>query len=176
MRGKYIVAGTAAALLLPAVAVDARTTISNFGACAANTLLSPGATYAQTFMPTFSGLKSVRLVLFESDPPYDDVVFQVILKDQDGVTVGVSDYGVLAAGTSYDDAVTGQTVTFTFRGVEKVVSGQAYELELLKISGTSAVRACVSADTYADGYLLYNGAPNLGWDFEFGAAGVGPPK
>jgi len=165
----------AAPLLVLAVSVSARP-ISNFGGCGYNMALEPGHVYGQTFKPTFSVLNKVRFVLFGDEASSEDTMFQVVLKSQGGSIISASDYGVLVAGTSHDDAVSGDAVTFTFPRDARVTPGQTYELELVRIGGTSPIRACTTFQSYPDGVLLYDGAYNMDWDFEFGLKGGGPPK
>jgi hypothetical protein len=175
MRGKFIAASGTAALLLLAATIDAKP-INNLEGCAYTTYLSPGATYAQSFKPTFSVLRRVSFALFEAYEPYGDVTYRVILRDQSGVQVASSEDGVLLGSTSQDDAASGDAVNFTFPGGARVTPGQAYILEFARISGGSDAWACTSFNSYADGTLFYNGAPNMDWDFVFAAWGGGPPK
>ena len=164
-----------AASLVLAVPASAKP-VSNFGGCGYNTQLLPEASYGQTFKPTFSVLKNVRVVLFNEEPSSVDTMFQVVLKTQAGAFVAASDYAILAAGTDHDDAVSGDALTFTFPGGIRVTAGQTYELELVRIDGTSPIRACTTYQAYADGVMLYNGAWQMDWDLEFGAKGSGSPK
>lgn len=175
MQGKFIAAGGTAALLLFAASIEAKP-ITSLSGCEYTTFINPGATYAQTFKPTFSVLRKVRFALFEAYEPYGDVTYRVILKDQSGTPVAVSGNGVLSGGTSHDDAASGDTVTFTFVGKVRVVPGQTYTLELERSSGESDAWGCTSFNAYPDGTLLYNGAMNVDWDFDFAATGSGRPK
>jgi len=175
MQGKFIAASGTAALLLFAASIDAKP-INSLEGCAYTTFLSPTASYAQTFRPTFSVLRKVRFALFEAYEPYGDVTFRVVLKDQSGTTVAASAGGVLTGSTGFDDAASGDAVTFTFAGGVRVTPGRTYTLELERIGDGPDAWACTSLNAYLDGTLLYNGAPNLDWDFDFAASGSGRPK
>ena len=175
MQGKFIAASGTAALLLFAASIDAKP-INSLEGCAYTTFLSPTASYAQTFRPTFSVLRKVRFALFEAYEPYGDVTFRVVLKDQSGTTVAASAGGVLTGSTGFDDAGSGDAVTFTFAGGVRVTPGRTYTLELERIGDGPDAWACTSLNAYLDGTLLYNGAPNLDWDFDFAASGSGRPK
>jgi len=135
MQGKFIAASGTAALLLFAASIDAKP-INSLEGCAYTTFLSPTASYAQTFRPTFSVLRKVRFALFEAYEPYGDVTFRVVLKDQSGTTVAASADGVLTGSTGFDDAASGDAVTFTFAGGVRVTPGRTYTLELERTTST----------------------------------------
>lgn len=175
MRTKFIATGAAAALLLFAASSESKP-INSLDGCAYTMYLSPTATYAQTFKPTFSVLKNVRLALFEAYDPYGEVSFRIVLKDGSGALVAASEPGMLRGANTHEDASAGAVVTFRFADKVRVTPGQTYALELERISGDVDAWACTSADAYADGYLMYNDAPNLGWDFDFAVSGSGPPN
>jgi len=171
---RTLLALTAASLVF-AVPANAKP-INSFGGCELNTLLAQDHTYGQTFIPTFSVLKKVRLVLFGEESSSEDTMFQLVLKTRGGVFIAASEYAVLEAGTSYDDAVSGDALTFTFAHDAMVTPGQTYDLEIVRIGGTAPIRACVTNNAYADGVLLYDDAFNMGLDFEFAMKGSGPAK
>jgi hypothetical protein len=178
MRGKLIVAAVAAALIV-SVANAAPRAINYVGqGCVYTTYLIPGPegpAYAQTFKPTFSVLRKVSFVLFQVDPADEDVTFVVNLRNSSGI-IATSLGGVLATGTSYEDAVEGEFVTFTFERGARVTPGQSYRLELVRVSGDTDVWACTGPDFYANGYMVVNEDVQAGIDMEFSAKGSGPPK
>jgi hypothetical protein len=165
----------AVASLVFAAAASAKP-IANFGGCGYNTPLEPGSIYAQTFKPTFSVLKKARFVLFGSESSSEDTMFMMVLKTPVGATVATSDYEILAAGTSHDDAAAGDALTFTFQRSARVTPGVSYVLELVRVGGTSPIWACTTFQSYADGVMLTNGAWQMDWDLEFGVKGSGPGK
>lgn len=165
----------AVASLVFAAAASAKS-IASFGGCEFNTPLALGHIYGQTFKPTFSVVKKVRFVLFGEESSSEDTMFLVVLKTQGGAIIATSDDEILAAGTSHDDAVAGDAVTFKFHRGGKVTPGQIYVLELVRIGGTAPIWGCVTDNAYPDGVLLYDGAYNMGWDFEFGVKGSVPAK
>jgi len=141
--------------------------------CAMNTGLTAANVAAQTFKPTFSFLKQAQFVLFGTEA--EDLVFMVNLRDSNGV-LATSDYAVLSAGTSHEDAVAGAAVTFKFAGGVRVTPGQSYKLELVRVSGASEARLCVGAEIYADGYLFIGENMQAAYDAEFAVIGGGRPK
>jgi hypothetical protein len=165
----------AVASLVVAAAAGAKP-VNNFGGCEYNTALNPGESYAQTFKPTFSVLKRARFVLFGDEASSEDTMFQLILRNQAGQFVAASDYATLAAGTSHDDAVSGDALTFTFSRGVRVTPGQTYQLELSRSSGTAPVRVCETFQSYNDGVFLWQTWPQMDWDLEFGVKGSGPGK
>ena len=184
MRRKLIAAATAAVLTVFAGEASAAKPIDYAGkGCLYRTYFNPSFTYAQTFKANFSVLRWARFVLFEVAPADDDVTFVVNLRSSGGI-IATSLGGVLAAGTSYDDAVAGDAVTFTFERGAEVTPGQSYTLELVRVNGDSPVWACEVrdwpaqgyVDGYADGYFLWNGNMQAEYDLEFAVKGTGPPK
>ena len=165
----------AVASLVFGVAASAKP-VTNFGGCQVNTLMDPAATYAQTFKPTFSVLKKARFVLFGEESSSEDTMFQLVLTNQAGEFVAASDYAILAAGTSHDDAASGDALTFTFARGVRVKPGQTYQLELVRSSGSAPIRVCETFRSYDDGVFLWNTWPQMDWDLEFGLKGSGPGK
>lgn len=165
----------ALASLVVAAAASAKP-INSFGGCEFNTPLVLGHIYGQTFVPTFSVLKKVRLVLYGEESSSEDTMFYLVLKTRAGAIVAASEYAVLEAGTCHEDAVSGDALTFTFPRGTRVNPGQTYDLEIVRVGGTAPIRACVTDNAYPGGVLLYDGAFNMGWDFEFGVKGSGPAK
>ena len=175
MRGKLI-AAAAAAVLIVSVADAAPRPINYVGrGCVYTSHMIPETAFAQTFKPTFSVLRQVRFVLFQVDPADEDVTFVVNLRDSSGI-IATSLGGMLATGTSYEDAVEGEFVTFTFERGARVTPGQSYRLELVRVSGDTDVWACTGPDFYANGFMVVNENVQAGIDMEFSAKGSGPPR
>lgn len=173
MSRKLVVTATAAALTVLAGSAAAKPINYAGEGCAFNIGLGATTVASQTFKPTFSFIKQVKFVLFGTDA--EDLVFAVNLRDSSGV-LATSDYGVLSAGTSYEDAVAGDALVFKFAGGVRVSPGQAYRLELVRISGASDARLCIGAELYADGALFVGDNMQAAYDAEFAATGGGRPK
>ena len=165
----------AVASVVFAVAASAKP-VSNFGGCGYSTSFNPAESYAQTFKPTFSVLKKARFALFGDESSSEDTMFQLVLTNQAGEFVAASDYAILAAGTSHDDAASGDALTFTFSRGVRVTPGQTYQLELMRHSGTAPIRICETYRSYGDGWFLWQTWPQMDWDLEFGLKGTGPGK
>ena len=165
----------AVASLVFAVAASAKP-VSNFGGCKYNTLMNPAESYAQTFKPTFSVLRKARFVLYGEESSTEDTMFQLVLTNQAGEFVAASDYAILAAGTTQDDAASRDALTFTFSRGVKVTPGQTYTLELMRSSGSAPIRACETFRSYDNGVFLWQTWPQMDWDLEFGVKGTGPGK
>lgn len=173
MSRKLVATATAAALAMCAASAGAKP-INNVGeGCALNMGLDATTVASQTFKPTFSFIKRVEFVLFGTEA--EDLVFAVNLRDSSGV-LATSDYAVLPAGTSYEDAVAGDALVFKFAGGVRVSPGQTYRLELVRVSGASDARLCVGTELYADGALFVGDNMQAAYDAEFAATGGGRPK
>jgi hypothetical protein len=183
MRGKFVVAAVAAALIVSVADAAPRPIDYVRTGCLVRTYMNPASTYGQTFKPTFSVLRQVRFALFEEAPADGDVTFVVNLRDNSGI-LATSLGGVLTPDTSFEDAERGEFVTLVFDGGAPVTPGQTYTLELVPVSGDAPVWACLVddwpdggfLDGYADGYFFWDDNVQAGKDMAFAAKGSGPPK
>lgn len=180
MRKSLISAAVAAVLIVIGTSADAKPT----------SVLGNGCVYSsevdlthdvlklqkQTFKPTFSVLKKVKLVLYQYDTTFEDGIFYVTLYTGASSLVAYSDYAVLSAGTSYDDAARGEAVTFSFANGVAVVPGQTYRLELSHYQGTTTTYICYGYELYADGDYFYGLTISPNEDLEFAVTGGGKPK
>lgn len=142
--------------------------------CAYTILINPGMPYTQSFKPTFSILKKAELALFNySTAGAEDKMFYVDLHDNVQGFVARSETATLSADTSYDDAISGGTVTFTFGGGVAVRPGDIYYLHLYTINNEQLdAWLCYGPNFYPDGFFFYSPSG----DMEFAVFGTGPGK